>query len=75
MNWTESEINILEHLDFAITKSGASTNESEGMLWIKKQGSSVIGEIENDHNEVLIKKEAGNLKKLLEMFGYDCDDI
>jgi hypothetical protein len=77
MKWTDEEIEILENLEFTITSNfeGASKPEGDGTLWLKKDSSSVVGEIVNDYEEVMIKKESDNLKGLLIKFGYSNDDF
>lgn len=69
------EIKILENLGFQVnkTKNEASILENEGTLWVKKHSLSIVGEIENYENEILVKRESSTLKGLLVQFGWSSD--
>ena len=74
MKWTDKEKETLEELDFTVIEDDAHYSETEGTLWIKKEGLNQFhGENENVHHEVL-KKKIGTLEEVLSYFGWEPKD-
>jgi hypothetical protein len=68
--WTDKEKQTLEELDFTVTEDDAHYPEAEGTLWLNKTELQISGEIENEHQEILKRKD-GSLEEVLSYFGWE----